>query len=112
MVLLAACGAQGSGAEDPPVTLAAADAELASSGEAWLPGTSEVQDAIGAICPAIRKVTCQGFEEEPTEFSCTFEQAQPDGSWSERAAVVAIDGDDWINISGTGCGAMPEEEFS
>ena len=42
--------------------------------------------------PIIRDVQCRGFDEEPTEFVCTWRQQEKGGNWRHWSAHVAIDG--------------------
>jgi hypothetical protein len=47
---------------------------------------------------------CQGFDEEPTEFSCTFERQREDGGWQRSAMTIAIDGQvGWLDLGGPEC---------
>jgi len=72
-----------------------------------LPGEPEVRAALANRCgrpaPEIRTVQCQGYEEEPTEFTCRFEQRGADGRWTRSSLTMAIDGDHWIDIGGRDC---------
>lgn len=45
--------------------------------------------------PQVRRVHCAAFQEEPTEFHCTFERQARGGKWVRRKAIVAISGDGW-----------------
>ena len=73
-----------------------------------LPGQAAVSEALAKRCdgraPEIRSVRCEGFEEEPTEFSCTFERRQTDGGWARSGLTMAIDGrHGWIDIGAADC---------
>jgi len=69
------------------------------------PTRSELAQALAAEphsavrSPAsIRRVRCSGFEEEPTEFACTWQQRELSGRWSKWSTYVAIDGSGWSLI--------------
>ncbi len=42
----------------------------------------------------VRRVSCVGPDEEPTEFQCTWRQRTPRG-WAKRQTWLAIDGRGW-----------------
>ena len=71
---------------------------------AAVPGVAELREALAGNCigraPEVRNVRCEGFEEEPTEFSCHFEQRGPGGSWIGAETVIAVDGPHWLTIDG------------
>jgi hypothetical protein len=46
----------------------------------------------------VRRVHCHGFEEEPTEFACDYEQLNGRHHWQSLTAFVAIDGGKWVLI--------------
>ncbi|HEX3367297.1 hypothetical protein [Phenylobacterium sp.] len=48
--------------------------------------------------PKVRRVHCHGFEEEPTEFACDYEQLNGRHHWQSLTAFVAIDGGKWVLI--------------
>jgi hypothetical protein len=48
--------------------------------------------------PQVRKVRCEGFLEEPTEWECTYEQRAPSGLWARWSTYVAVDGRGFLLI--------------
>lgn len=48
--------------------------------------------------PVIRGVRCKGFEEEPTEFVCTWRQRDAGGRWLKWSTYLAIDGERFVLI--------------
>ncbi|MFL6763497.1 MAG: hypothetical protein ACJ8FB_13190 [Sphingomicrobium sp.] len=40
---------------------------------------------------SIRRVRCEPFKEEPTEFHCSFRAQNNRGIWKKRAAIVTYD---------------------
>jgi hypothetical protein len=97
--------------EEATVALTAEDkpkAEIAPFEANGLPGQAAVEEAIGKKCganaPEIRQVSCVGFEEESTEFSCEFEFQSDAGKWEQSAITIAIDGQiGWLDIGGPEC---------
>jgi hypothetical protein len=97
--------------EEAPVAMTSEDkpkAEIAPFEANGLPGQAAVEEAIGKKCgakaPEIRQVTCVGFEEESTEFSCEFEFQNDAGNWEQSAMTIAIDGQiGWLDIGGPEC---------
>jgi hypothetical protein len=41
--------------------------------------------------PSVRRVRCQSFEEEPTEFVCRWLQRNWTGRWEEWSTYLAVD---------------------
>ena len=61
------------------------------------PTASELGQAIaesrpsGHATPQIRRLQCETFEEEPTEFLCRWRQADASGAWRNWTAYLAVD---------------------
>jgi len=47
----------------------------------------------------IRFLRCRAFDEEPTEYRCSFKAWFTDGRWKRRSAVVALDREEWVLLS-------------
>ena len=83
-----------------PFALAAG---CATAAQAVGPSLDEFTRMTRAYCPQqqveIRKLACEGYEEEPTEFTCRYQAKTSGGAWTDHADTVAIDGAAWILLS-------------
>jgi hypothetical protein len=58
-------------------------------------GSQSVPYRQGKLLPYdVRSVRCEGPDEEPTEFQCSWRQRTPHG-WVKRQTWLAIDGKGW-----------------
>jgi hypothetical protein len=48
----------------------------------------------------VRNLSCQGFDEEPTEFRCRYDLPEFGGGWKKHEAIVGIDGSNWVWLDG------------
>jgi len=46
----------------------------------------------------VRNVSCRAIPEEPTEYSCSFEELCEGSDWQLKETVIAIDGHAWISL--------------
>jgi hypothetical protein len=81
------------------------------------PSTGQLADALErhqstANRPNVRRVRCQSFAEEPTEFACIWRQRGRTGDWEEWSTYVAMDRDGYVLIDEpdllTGPKALPK----
>ena len=67
------------------------------------PTPSDFARTVRAYCPGqnveIRNIKCEGYAEEPTEFTCRYQARGPGGSWRDHMETVAIDGSNWVLLS-------------
>jgi len=90
------------------IVVGGASAAAVVAPTAPLPGHPEVREALAKRCDGrpreIRRVRCQGYDEEPTEFTCDFERRRSDGRWVRSSLTMAIDGrHGWIDIGRSDC---------
>ena len=82
--------------------LLALTAAMSMAGQALAFGPSSTELAralerhgLGKVSPAsVRSIKCQGFDEEPTEFDCSWSQ-QSGKRWKRYSTYLAIDGGGW-----------------
>lgn len=83
-----------------PLIVALLAAAGPTSGHPFTPGRLELVEALGdrpAHAARLARVSCTGFEEEPTEFHCRYRLIR-DGRTERCGAYIAIDGSAWVLI--------------
>ena len=70
------------------------------------PNAREAGAVLKTICPAfsgkISRIRCEGYDEEPTEFSCKYQIVDREGRRRTDNTSFAIDGRSWILIDQPG----------